>query len=133
MSLFCSDTRSETGNWKSWELFLLACAAIALVLHAIPASAGQGRHAVARPATALAVRGRVRVLEGRIVAVRRLSREVTMRTPEGAVRHVTIPREAKVQARGAAGLNAVHTGGVVRLDAVADRNGKLLARSVAVH
>jgi hypothetical protein len=45
---------------------------------------------------------------------------------------VAIAPEAKVQAHGAAGLNAVRSGATVRLNTVAGRDGKSVASSVAV-
>ncbi len=75
---------------------------------------------------------RPQMLEGRVVAVRRLSRVITIRTPAGTTHEVAISPGAKVQARGAAGLNAVRSGTVVRLNTVAGRDGKRVARSVAV-
>jgi hypothetical protein len=72
------------------------------------------------------------MLEGRVVAVRRLSRVITIRTPAGTTQQVAVAPGAKVQARGAAGLNAMRSGATVRLTTVAGRNGRRVARFVAV-
>jgi len=71
------------------------------------------------------------VLDGRVVAVRRLSREVTVQTSRGVYR-VAIAPSVPIQARGASGWNAVRGGATVHLDAIAGNNGKLVARAVAV-
>ncbi len=70
---------------------------------------------------------------GVVIAVRRVSREITVRTTAGRVHAVTIAPGAKVAAQGAGGFNAVRSGCVVHLTARPQRNGKLLAYSVVVH
>ncbi len=71
-------------------------------------------------------------LAGRVVAVRRVAREVTIQTASGGVRRVLIARDATVRARGAAGLNAVRSGVRVELDTVTGLNGTPVARAVSV-
>jgi len=71
-------------------------------------------------------------VEGRVVAVRRLSREVSVLTPDGTVRHIAVAPDTKIAAHGAAGLNAVRSGAMIQTEALAGPNGTLTARTVAV-
>ncbi len=71
-------------------------------------------------------------LAGRVVAVRRLTRELTIRTASGSVRNVLVAADATVRARGAAGLNAVRSGVKVELVTIPGHNGQAVARSVIV-
>jgi hypothetical protein len=111
---------------------MLVCAAVSLGLVATWVEAGPAPQAAKPPGAGLVSHPRVQVVEGRVVAVRRLSREVTVQTPQGAVHQVFIPRHVTVAARGAAGLNAVRTGENIRLSVISNRTGKLVARAVSV-
>ncbi len=107
-------------DWRTAMLLFLVLPAMAVPAAPVPAP-----HAVRHLP-------RLHSVDGRVTAVRRLSREVTIRTPAGGLHEVTIARDAKVQARGMASMNAVRAGVVVHLEAVEEHNGKLVARSVRV-
>ncbi len=81
---------------------------------------------------AAGVRPQPAQLTGRVVAVRRLTRVVTIQTTSGAVRAVSITPEARIHAHGAAGLNAIRSGADVEMETVSGRSGTLTARSVIV-
>jgi hypothetical protein len=111
---------------------LLLCVAVSPGLVATWVEAAPAPQAAKPAGAGLVSHPRVQVVEGRVVAVRRLSREVTVRTSQGAVHQVFIPRHVAVAARGAAGLNAVRTGENIRLIVASNRTGKLVARAVSV-
>ena len=72
-----------------------------------------------------------RALAGRVVEVRRLSREVTVRTAQGTLQRVVIPREASVRApHGERGLSGIRSGTVVRVIDGADSQGRLVAHKI---
>ncbi len=81
---------------------------------------------------AAGVRSQAVQLTGRVVAVRRLTRVVTIQTASGAVRAVSITPEARIHAHGAAGLNAIRSGADVEMETVSGRSGTVTARSVIV-
>lgn len=122
---------SILGTTQAYRV-LLAMMGLSFALCTGDATAALVRPARQERAPTAVHQNRSQTLEGRVVAVRRLSRVITIRTPAGTTHQVAIPPGAKVQARGAAGLNAVRSGAVVRLNTVAGRDGKRVARSVAV-
>ncbi len=99
------------------------------------ASAAQA-HAVSKrqdtPAVAPAHAQRPVVLDGRVLAVSRLSREITMRTAQGSVYRIALVPGASIHAPRGAGLDAVRSGVAIHLDAVTGHNGTLFARVVSV-
>lgn len=69
-------------------------------------------------------------IEGKVVEVRRMSRDVTVRTREGTLRHILVPRDAVVVApHGERGLSGIRRGMAVR---VVDGMGsqKVIARTM---
>ncbi|HLK12943.1 MAG TPA: hypothetical protein VKW76_16325 [Candidatus Binatia bacterium] len=64
--------------------------------------------------------------------VRRLSRDVTLRTPQGTMQHVVVPRAATVTGTRGQGLDGIRAGMTVRI--VARRGSpRLVAREVVAH
>ena len=124
MHRFLETSRARKLFPVAMGLTLLLCTADAAPALVRPAPRGRVAAAVRQD--------RPHMLEGRVIAVRRLTRVITIRTPTGTTHQVAIAPEAKVRARGAAGLNAVRSGAIVSLNTVAGRDGKLVARSVAV-
>ncbi len=108
----------------------LAFGMLALASGAAASAQPLGHGAGSHPKMSMA--RRAQSLDGRVVAVRRLTREVTIQTQTGSLHRVSIPRDAKVHARGMAGMDAVRSGSTIHLDTVRDPNGKLVARAAAV-
>ncbi len=80
----------------------------------------------------VAVRPQPVQLAGRVVAVRRVTRVVTIRTTAGGIRSVSIAPDATVRAHGAAGLNAIRSGVNVEIESVSRSGGMPMARLVTV-
>jgi len=71
-------------------------------------------------------------LEGRVVEVWRLSREVTIQTSKGTLEHVKIPREAAIQApHGERGLSGIRRGMAVRVDGAGSQ--RPVAHKIVAH
>jgi hypothetical protein len=88
---------------------------------------GQSR---ARPP--LVVPHQLRASEGRVVEVRRGSREIAVRTARGEIERIVIPMEAAIRApHGATALGGIHTGMSVHAEGEADRHGRLVARKLS--
>ncbi len=71
-------------------------------------------------------------LAGRVVAVRRVTRVVTIRTAAGGVRSISIAPDATVRAHGATGLNAIRSGVDVEIESVSRGGGMPMAHLVTV-
>ena len=72
-------------------------------------------------------------VEGRVMEVRRISRQVTVRTRQGTLERVTIPREAAVKApHGERGLSGIRRGMTVRIAHGVGSQG-LVAHQVVAH
>ena len=102
------------------------------VLVVIPAHAGRSSGAPGSAKMGAGVASRpTRAVTGQVVEVRRLSREVTVRTAQGTLQRVVIPREASVSApHGESGLSGIRSGMVVRLVEGTDSHGRLVAHTV---
>ena len=73
-------------------------------------------------------------LEGRVVEVRRMSREVTIQTSRGTLEQVKIPREAAIRApHGERGLSGIRQGMTVHVEGGARGEGRLVAHRVSAH
>ena len=75
---------------------------------------------------------RSRLIEGRIVEVRRLTREITVRTGQGTIRRITIRPGTRIRAPGTSSFDAVRSGAVIHLVVVEAPHGKFVARSVSL-
>ncbi len=102
----------------------------------LAAALGARAHAVSKrqdaPAAAPVHAQRPVGLDGRVLAVRRLSREITMRTAQGGVYRIALVPGAAIHAPRGARLDAVRSGIAIHIDAFTGRNGALLARAVSV-
>ena len=90
----------------------------------------------ARPTTgaAYAAPRRLWATEGRVLDVRRMSREITVRTPQGAVERIVIPQHAEIRApQGGSGLSSIRRGMGLRVEGEADPRGRLVAQKIVAH
>jgi hypothetical protein len=90
--------------------------------HPGPAHASSGHGNVAAP----------RTISGRIVAVRRVSRIISVQTPQGEVHQVKVPESAIITSREGSHFNNVRSGQDVHVSGVRDANRGLVARSVSI-
>lgn len=73
---------------------------------------------------------RPRTSEGRVVEVRRTSRELTVQTPRGAIEHVVIPTRAVIRASSGSALSGIRAGMALRAEGQADERGRIIAREL---
>jgi hypothetical protein len=73
-----------------------------------------------------------KTIQGRIVAVRRVSREITIQTAEGAVRQVKVPESATISSHEGSKFSNVRSGQNVHVSAVNDPSHGLVAHSVSI-
>jgi hypothetical protein len=75
-----------------------------------------------------------RTSEGRVVEVRRTSRELTVQTPRGAIEHVVIPTDTAIRApNGSSALSGIRAGMALRAEGQADERGRIIARELVAH
>ena len=84
-------------------------------------------HSVTRPATPAR-----QTIEGRIVAVRRLSQIVTVQTADGETHDVRVPDTATIMSKDGSHFNIVRSGQHIRLTAIKKPGGELEAHSLAI-
>ncbi len=73
-----------------------------------------------------------RTIQGRIVAVRRVSREITVQTAQGKVQEVKVPDDASITAHSGSHFSSVRSGENVHVTAIYDPDRGLIARSVSI-
>jgi hypothetical protein len=74
---------------------------------------------------------RSRTSEGRVVEVRRTSRELTVQTARGAIEHVVIPTRAEIRApNGSSALSGIRAGMALRAEGQTDERGRIIAREL---
>jgi hypothetical protein len=71
-------------------------------------------------------------MAGRIVAVRRISQEITLQTADGQTHEVKVPSTAAITSHSGSHFNVVRSGEHVRLTAVDDAAHGLVARSLSI-
>jgi len=71
-------------------------------------------------------------IQGRIVAVRRVSREITVQTTQGQVQEVKVPADASITAHRGSHFSSVRSGENVHVTAVYDPERGLIARSLSI-
>lgn len=102
-------------------------AAMMVAITWFPPRSGRGF----RAETFLPASPSMRSTAGRLVEVKRLSREVTVRTASGMTERIVIPRKAEIHGpHGAAGLSRIQSGMAVRVEGTPDSRGRLVAREV---
>lgn len=102
-------SRSVLVAWLVGTLTLLVVAPRAQAGHPAGPRGSAKRGAIVAPK-------QPRAIEGRVMEVRRISRQLTVRTRQGTLEHVTIPREAAVTApHGERGLSGIRRGMTVRI------------------
>jgi hypothetical protein len=73
-----------------------------------------------------------RTIAGRIVAVRRVSRVISIQTAEGTVHQVTVPESATISSHEGVKFSNVRSGQNVHVSAVNDPSHGLVAHSVSI-
>jgi hypothetical protein len=112
--------------------FVAAIAVMFVSPHASFAATNQPRTAPGSPLRFVAPAAPNRVSEGRVVEVRRASRELVVQTPRGATERIVVPRATVIHAPHAgAGLSAIHAGMVVHAEGPADSGRRLVARTIS--
>jgi hypothetical protein len=82
--------------------------------------------------THVATPGRFRASEGRVVEVRRASREIAIRTARGGIERIVIPTETTIRTpHGGTGLSGIRAGMVVHAEVEADPRERLVARKLS--
>jgi len=71
-------------------------------------------------------------IEGRVIAVMRTSRQITVRTPEGEIRQIRVPSEAGITGHDGNHFSAVRSGQHVSVTAVRDKSRGLVAKTLSV-
>jgi len=72
------------------------------------------------------------VIDGRIVEVRRLSREISVRAGQATIQQIKIRPDTRVRAPGTTRFDALRSGAVIHLVVVKDPHGAFIARSVSL-
>jgi len=70
--------------------------------------------------------------EGRVIEVRRMSQELTMRTSHGTIEHVMVP-PALHGPHGNPALSEIRAGMLVHAEGELDSRERLIARSISAH
>lgn len=117
---------------KSAILVTIASATFMLAVHAGVALAGHEGHGGPSGALVHAAAPHPMAIAGRIIAVRRISQEISVQTPTGQVREVKVPNTATISSKGGNHFNAVRAGQNVHLMAVRDPSQGLVAHSVSI-
>jgi hypothetical protein len=71
-------------------------------------------------------------IEGRVTAVMRMSREITVRTPKGEVHQIKVPNGAHITSQEGNHFSGVRSGEHVRVTAVHDQSRGLVAKTLSV-
>ena len=71
-------------------------------------------------------------IEGRVTAVMRMSREITVRTPEGEVHQIKVPNTAHITSQEGAHFSGVRSGEHVHVTAVHDESRGLVAKTLSI-
>ena len=120
------------------DLCLLYCyvsvASVAgvLILSLGDVAARDLRSAPPAPRTHVAAPGALRASEGRVVEVRRASREIAVRTARGGIERIVIPPGTTIRTpHGGTGLSGIRAGMVVHAEVEADPRARLVARKLS--
>ena len=111
----------------------IAAASILLALAGISFAQNRASHAeTAHAAPAHEHLVAAKTISGRIVAVRRVSRIISVQTPEGNVHEVKVPETATISSREGSHFNNVRSGQDVHVSVVHDPSHGLVAHSVSI-
>jgi len=125
------DWRVEGGPLKQLFTYLAVVLALSISLYASPASAA-GRHEANHAGLAVHAPGAPpEKIEGRVVAVMRTSRQITVRTPEGEIRQIRVPSDAGITGHEGSHFSGVRSGEHVHVTAVHESRG-LVAKTLSV-
>jgi hypothetical protein len=117
---------------KQLFTYLVIVLALSISLYARPASAA-GRHEANHAGLAAHAPGTPpEKIEGRVVAVMRTSRQITVRTPEGEIRQIRVPSDAGITGHDGNHFSAVRSGQHVSVTAVRDKSRGLVAKTLSV-
>jgi hypothetical protein len=105
-----------------------ACAALLIATVAFAGHHAGSHGVVAAPLSHVAPHS----MDGRIVAVRRVSQIITLQTADGESHDVKIPSTATITTHSGSHFNSVRSGQHVHLTAVNDAAHGLVARSLAI-
>ncbi|HVN85044.1 MAG TPA: hypothetical protein VMW17_09390 [Candidatus Binatia bacterium] len=111
------------------RLVVVSCAVVAIAAMPVWAKSSRIGALTARIKT---VQHAGHPIEGKVLAVRRGSRELTIATGRGVVQRAVVARGADGGAAGRSGLDAVRVGANIHARAEVGRNGTLVVRSLRV-
>ena len=111
---------------------LLISVTSASLLIATAAFAGHSSHDHAVSPSATLHPATVHSMAGRIVAVRRMSQQITVQTADGQNHEVKVPSTAAIKSHNGSHFNEVRSGQNVHLTAVNDAGRGLVARSLSI-
>ena len=109
------------------------CFAAALALLFAPGPAARAKPLrAAEPVRSVARPAPSRAIDGRVVEVRRASRELTVRTSRGEIEHVVVTATSAIHApHGTTALSGIHAGMPVHAEVEVDSHRRLVARTIS--
>ena len=110
----------------------IIAASILLALAGSSFAENRTSHAGIAPASAHEHAAVAKTISGRIVAVRRVSRMITVQTPQGDIHEVKVPESAIISSHEGSHFNNVRSGQDVHLSVVHDPSHGLVAHSVSI-
>lgn len=120
-------------NFSIFKMMSAAAAIATLIFTAEVAASGHASHAGSAMVSSAHESGpAARTIQGRIVAVRRVSREITIQTAEGTVHQVKVPESATISSHEGSKFSNVRSGQNVHVSAVNDPSHGLVAHSVSI-
>jgi hypothetical protein len=104
----------------------------------VPPSAGLALDSQSHPHRALApLPGLVTsstASEGRVIEVRRMTREITLQTSRGTREHIVVPKTAAIRTpKGGSALSRIHAGMAIHVDGKPDSSGRVVAKKLSAH
>jgi hypothetical protein len=136
----CLPSLSEMSRKKAPVFSLCRCVAAASIAGALllslerNARASRVRTDRPSPRRSTTAPSSQRTSEGRVVEVRRSSRELTVRTSRGATERVVIPPQAAIRApHGSSTLSGIRAGMALHVEGQADEQGRIVARGLVAH